>query len=91
MIVLFPLFELHRRFDGLAVAQRFHIHDVAYLAAAQRVGEIVQIMNLLVAKLDEHVAGLESRFGRGRPGERRKICTPFSSCPKSGIDPKYGP
>ena len=36
------------------------------LLAAQRVGEIVQIVNRLIAKLHEYVAGLESCLRRGR-------------------------
>src|SRR5580704_27498 len=64
---LLPLFELHGCANGLAVAQHFHIHGVAYFAAAQRVGEIVQIVDRLIAKLYKDVAGLEPSLRRGRP------------------------
>ena len=60
------LFEFHRCGDGLAVSQDFHFDHIAHFAAAQRIGEVVQIMNRHGSKLDQHVAGLESCLGRRR-------------------------
>ena len=57
------MLEFHGGGDGLAISQDFDFHDVAYFAAAQRIGEIVQIMNRQGSKLDQHVAALEAGFG----------------------------
>src|SRR5579859_167448 len=65
---LFSLLQLYARRDRLPIAQNFHVHDVSYLAAAQGVGEIVEILNGLVAELDENVSRPQPGFGCGGIG-----------------------
>src|SRR5664280_3556951 len=66
---LFSLLQLHAGGNGLAVAQDFHLHHFAHLTAAQRVGEIVEVVNRLAAELHQDVARFESclRRWRSRP------------------------
>src|ERR1039458_2924324 len=63
---LFSLLQLHAGGNGLAVAQYFHLHHFAHLTAAQRVGEIVQIVNRLAAELHQDVARFEACLCRRR-------------------------
>src|SRR5271165_3456780 len=65
---LLPLFQFHADRKRLAVAQDFHLHHLADLAAAESVREVVQIMNRLVVELHHDVAGLQPSLGSGRPG-----------------------
>src|SRR5882762_3572880 len=53
---LLSLFEFHRCNDGLAVSQHLHFDDVDHFAAAQRIGEIIQILDRHGAELKEDVA-----------------------------------
>ena len=85
------MFQLYTRHDRLAIPHHFDFDHIADFASPQRVGEVVEILDGLVAELHQDVAGFESRFGRGRIGFTSENFTPFSTCPKSGIDPKYGP
>src|SRR5689334_13664094 len=55
-------------FQGLAVAEHSDGDDVTDFAAAQRVCEVVEIVNGLLGEIDEHVAGFEARLGGGRAG-----------------------
>ena len=62
---LFALLEGYGGFQGLAVAEDGDFHYVADFAAAERVCEIVQIVDGLVAKLNHDVAA-EQACLRGR-------------------------
>src|SRR5690242_15872701 len=62
---LLSLFEFHGRAYRLSVAHYFHFHLIAYLTAAQSVGEIVQILDGHGTKLDQDIARFESGLGRG--------------------------
>src|SRR5438132_10875789 len=55
-------------FEGLGVAEHGDVHDVADLAAAQRVGEVVEIADGLAGEIDEHVAGFQAGLCGGRAG-----------------------
>src|ERR1700680_3654234 len=65
-IALFALFELHAGADRLAVAQDLHVDNISHFAAAERVGEVVQILDRLVAELDQNVSRFQSGLRRRR-------------------------
>ena len=47
----------------VAIAQDFHFHNVAYFAATQSVGEVVKILDGLVAELDQNVSRFQASLG----------------------------
>src|SRR5262249_27336235 len=57
---LLPLLQLHARADRLPIAHHLHVHYISDLAPPQRIGEIVEIIDRLIPKLDEHITGLEA-------------------------------
>ena len=60
---LLALLESYVDFQFFAVAQNGDWHDVPNLAAAQGVGEIVKIVDGLVAKSDENVTSFKAGLG----------------------------
>src|SRR5579859_4888167 len=60
---LFPLLQLYACRDRLPITQNFHVHDVSYFAAAQGVGEVVEILDGLVAELHQDVSRFQPSFG----------------------------
>jgi len=71
-------------FTGFAVPHHSHFHNIAHLAAAQRIGKIVEILDGFVSKLDQNIARLESGFRCRGGGFTSENFTPFSTWPKSG-------
>src|SRR5689334_6035158 len=65
---LLALLESDRGRDGLAVPQNFDFDHVADLAAAERVGEVVEVLDGLIAELHQDVSGFEPGLGGGRTG-----------------------
>src|ERR1700745_398109 len=56
---LLPLLELHRGFQRLSIAHHSHFHQVANLAAAQSVREVVEIVDGLVTELHQDISTSE--------------------------------
>src|SRR5712692_9418265 len=65
---LFPLLQCDRGSYLLAVTQDGDLYNVANFTAPQGVGEIVEILDGFVAKLNEDISGQEAGFGGGRAG-----------------------
>ena len=81
--------ELHFGFDRLPIAQNFHRNFVAHLTGAQRVGEVVEVFDLVIAEFNEDVAlPSDPPSAAGEPGVTSANLTPCGTSPKSGILPK---
>jgi hypothetical protein len=65
---LLTLLQLDVNLQLFAVAKNGDGYDVADFAAAQGISEIVKVFDGLVAKLNEHITGLESRLCGWRTG-----------------------
>jgi len=57
--------ECDHRLHGLAAAKHFHLHHVVGLLGAERISEVVKVLNGLAVEFHHHIAGFETRPGRG--------------------------
>ena len=88
---LFSFGELHFCGQTHVGAQHLHLHLFPGLVGAERVREIVEVLNRVLSELHQDVARLQAGFGRGGPGVTSANRTPRGGSAKSGILPKYGP
>src|ERR1043166_3844044 len=74
---LLPRFRYHRDFHPLPITNHHHVHRLADLHGVQRIGVIVDVLDLLAAELDDDVAAFQTSLLRRTAAAHAAEFDPF--------------